>query len=62
MTKPTVPRVLNCLKKYVDGDITGSVAYFADTAEFIGDKFYFKGNRDSLTRIIAEMRGASVAV
>ena len=54
--------VLSCLKKYTDGDIRGSVAYFADTAEFIGDKFYFKGSRDSLTGIITEMRNASAAV
>ncbi|HEY4935035.1 MAG TPA: hypothetical protein VII44_00565 [Puia sp.] len=54
--------VLNCLKKYVEGDIKGSVAYFADTAEFIADKFHFKGSRDSLTSIIGEMRGASAVV
>ena len=54
--------VLNCLKKYVDGDIAGSVAYFADTAEFVADKFYFKGGRDSLTKIIADMRNASATV
>ena|SRR5665213_1051403 len=54
--------VLNCLKKYIDGDIAGSVAYFADTAEFIADKFYFKGGRDSLRGIITEMRNASASV
>jgi hypothetical protein len=54
--------VLNCLKKYVDGDINGSAAYFADTAEFIGNKFHFKGGRDSLTKILADMRNASAAV
>ncbi|HEV7424011.1 MAG TPA: hypothetical protein VGO21_02355 [Candidatus Paceibacterota bacterium] len=54
--------VLNCLKKYVAGDINGSAAYFADTAEFVGDKFYFKGGRDSLTKILADMRNASAAV
>ncbi|HLA60110.1 MAG TPA: hypothetical protein VK622_15150 [Puia sp.] len=54
--------VLNCLKKYVAGDIKGSAAYFADTAEFIGDKFYFKGGRDSLTKILGDMRNASAAV
>jgi hypothetical protein len=54
--------VLNCLKKYVDGDINGSAAYFADTAEFIGDKFRFKGGRDSLTKILADMRNASATV
>jgi len=54
--------VLNALKKYVEGDIKGSAAYFADTAEFIGDKFRFKGSRDSLTKILADMRNASTAV
>jgi hypothetical protein len=54
--------VLNCLKKYVAGDIAGSTAYFADTAEFVADKFYFRGSRDSLTKIIADMRNASATV
>jgi hypothetical protein len=54
--------VLNCLKKYVAGDINGSAAYFADTAEFVGDKFYFKGGRDSLTKILTDMRNASTVV
>jgi hypothetical protein len=54
--------VLNCLKKYVAGDIKGCTAYFADTAEFIADKFHFKGSRDSLTKIIANMRNASATV
>jgi hypothetical protein len=50
--------VLACLKKYVDGDIKGCTAYFTDTAEFIADKFRFKGSRDSLTKIIGDMRNA----
>jgi len=54
--------VLNCLKKYVDGDIKGCVSYFADTAEFIGDKFHFRGSRDSLESIIGDMRHASASV
>ena len=54
--------VLDCLKKYVDGDIKGCLAYFADSTEFIGDKFHFKGSKDSLETIIAAMRGASVSV
>jgi hypothetical protein len=54
--------VLNCLKKYVAGDIKGCTAYFADTAEFIADKFHFKGKRDSLTSIVAGMRNASASV
>jgi len=54
--------VLNCLKKYVDGDIKGCTAYFGDTAEFIADKFHFKGSRDTLAKIIGDMRNASVSV
>src|ERR1700733_5795339 len=54
--------VLNCLKKYVAGDIKGCMAFFADTSKFIADKFYFKGNRDSLQTVIASMRNASAAV
>ena len=54
--------VLSCLKKYVAGDIKGCMDYFADSAEFIGDKFHFKGSRDSLETIIASMRSASATV
>ena len=54
--------VLNCLKKYVAGDIKGCVDYFADSAEFIADKFHYKGSRDSLELIIADMRNASAVV
>jgi hypothetical protein len=54
--------VLNCLKKYVAGDIKGCTAYFADTSEFIADKFHFRGSRDSLTSVIAGIRNASVKV
>ena len=54
--------VLDCLKKYVDGDIKGCTAFFADSATFIADKFYFRGSRDSLARVIGDMRNASVSV
>jgi hypothetical protein len=54
--------VLNCLKKYVAGDAKGAAAYFADTAGFVADKFRFWGSRDSLTKIITDMRNASVTV
>jgi hypothetical protein len=54
--------VLNCLKKYVDGDIKGCAEAFADTAEFIGDQFYFKGGKDSLIKMITDMRSASTSV
>lgn len=54
--------VLNCLKKYVDGDIKGCSSYFADTATFIADKFYYHGSRDSLEKMIGDMRNASASV
>lgn len=54
--------VLNCLKKYVDGDIKGCVENFADTSEFIADQFYFKGSKDSLIKMITEMRAPSASV
>lgn len=50
--------VLNCLKKYVDGDMKGTFENFADTVEFVGDQFYFKGKRDSLVKIFTEIRSA----
>lgn len=54
--------VLDCLKKYVEGDIKGCVDYFADSAEFIADRFHYKGSRDSLEPRIADMRSASAVV
>ena len=54
--------VLSCLRKYVDGDIKGCVSYFADTAEFLADRFHFRGSRDSLENIIGDMRRASASV
>src|SRR6476661_7466487 len=54
--------VLNCLRKYVDGDIKGCASYFADTATFIADKFYFRGSRDSLEKMVGDMRNASASV
>jgi hypothetical protein len=54
--------VLNCLKKYVDGDIKGCVENFADTSEFIADQFYFKGSKDSLIKMITDMRAASTTI
>lgn len=54
--------VLNCLKKYVDGDVKGCAEAFADTAEFIGDQFYFKGGKDSLIKMLTDMRSASTSV
>jgi hypothetical protein len=54
--------VLNCLKKYVTGNIKGCAEAFADTAEFISDQFYFKGGKDSLVKMLTDMRSASTSV
>lgn len=48
--------VLNSFKKYIDGDIKGSFAYFADSIEFIANKFHFVGKKDSLESIMTPMR------
>lgn len=49
--------VLNCLKKYVAGDVKGAVENFADTVEFVADQFHFRGKKDSLAAILAQTRG-----
>jgi hypothetical protein len=49
--------VLNCLKKYVAGDVKGAAENFADTVSFTGDDFYFRGKRDSLVAILSLVRG-----
>jgi hypothetical protein len=54
--------VLNCLKKYVDGDVKGCASYFADTAEFVADKLHFRGSRDALEKLISSMRSLSKSV
>ncbi|MDB5135462.1 MAG: hypothetical protein JWP37_2065 [Mucilaginibacter sp.] len=54
--------VLNCLKKYLAGDMKGAVENFADTVEFIGDQFYFKGKKDSLATILGQIRGNMVSI
>jgi hypothetical protein len=54
--------VLNCLKKYIAGDVKGAAENFADTVSFIGDNFYFNGKRDSLVNILAQVRGDMVTV
>lgn len=48
--------VLNCLKHYVDGDMKGAVADFADSVEFLANKFSFKGSKDSLAAILGAIR------
>ena len=54
--------VLNCLKQYLAGDMKGAIENFADTVEFIGDQFYFKGKKDSLAAILGEERGNMASV
>ncbi len=48
--------VLNCLKKYVAGDLKGTFENFADSVEFVGDQFHFKGTKDSLIKIFTPIR------
>lgn len=54
--------VLNCLKKYVDGDVKGAVENFADTCDFLADQFAFHGKKDSLVKILSQMRGDMASV
>src|ERR1700709_549712 len=54
--------VLNCLKKYIDGDMKGAIENFGDTVEFVADQFYFKGKKDSLATILGQTRSDMVSV
>jgi hypothetical protein len=54
--------VLNCLKKYVAGDVSGAAENFADTVEFRGDQFEFWGKKDSLVKILSQVRGDMLTV
>ncbi len=47
---------LNSMKKYADGDVKGCFDNFADSIEFIADKFHFKGKKDSLQAMMTPMR------
>jgi hypothetical protein len=47
---------LTSFKKYVDGDVKGAFDYFADSIEFIADKFHFVGKKDSLVAMMIPMR------
>jgi len=51
--------VLNSFKKYIDGDVKGAFAYFADSIEFIADKFHYVGKKDSLEAIMTPMRAGT---
>jgi len=48
--------VLNSLKKFIDGDVPGSMEAFADSASFIADKFEFHGRKDSLKALFTSQR------
>ncbi len=48
--------VLNAFKKYTDGDVKGCFDYFADSVEFIADKYHFNGKKDSLQAIMTPLR------
>lgn len=54
--------VLNALKKYVAGDLQGTFEPFADSVEFIGDQFFFKGKKDSLVKIFTQIRGDMTSI
>jgi hypothetical protein len=54
--------VLGSLKKYLDGDVKGSFTDFADSIEFLGDKFHFVGKKDSLEPMFIAIRGQSAAI
>jgi hypothetical protein len=61
-TKKNAVIVLDCLKSYLANDMKGAMKNFADTVEFIGDQFYFKGKKDSLANILGQIRGEMVTV
>jgi hypothetical protein len=54
--------VLNCLKKYVAGDVKGAMENIADSVEFLSDGFDFKGKKDNLETILAQTRGDMVTI
>ena len=54
--------VLNSIKKYMDGDVKGTFSYFADSVEFIADKFHFVGKKDSLEAIFTPIRSGVVSM
>ena len=53
---------LTSFKKYIDGDVKGAFEYFADSIEFYGDKFHFKGKKDSLEKMMIPMRAEAVTM
>jgi hypothetical protein len=53
---------LTAFKKYLDGDVKGCFENFADSIEFIADKFHFKGKKDSLMAMMIPMRAQSASM
>jgi hypothetical protein len=53
---------LTSFKKFVDGDVKGCFDYFADSIEFIADKFHFKGKKDSLMAMMIPMRAETASM
>ncbi|SRR5579871_4271461 len=49
---------LTSFKKYLDGDVKGCFDSFADSIEFIADKFHYKGKKDSLMAMMIPMRAS----
>jgi hypothetical protein len=47
---------LTAFKKYLDGDVKGCFDSFADSIEFIADKYHYKGRKDSLLAMMIPMR------
>jgi hypothetical protein len=47
---------LSSFKKYLDGDVKGSFDSFADSIEFVANKFHFSGKKDSLLAMMIPMR------
>ncbi len=48
--------VLSCLRKYDDGNVKEAVMSFADSIEWIGDKFDFRGKKDSFEILLSKAR------
>jgi hypothetical protein len=54
--------VLNCLKNFTDGNMKAVLIDFADTVEFIKDRYHFRGSRDSLQAIVNASRNEMASV
>jgi hypothetical protein len=54
--------VLNCLKNFNEGNMKAVLTDFADTVEFIKDRYHFRGSRDSLQSIVNASRSEMASV